>query len=73
MDGYHILVDLLGLPTLNKDSWRFFRDELWRRVADGKGISRREAIWVGYIVLSALSVGAFVLFNVWGLFEIGSS
>ncbi len=73
MDGYHILVDLLGLPTLNKDSWRFFRDELWRRMADGRGISRREAIWVGYIVLSALSVGAFVVFNLWGLFEIGSS
>ncbi len=73
MDGYHILVDLLGLPTLNKDSWRFFREELWRRMVAGKGFSRQEAIWVGYIVLSALSVGAFVVFNVWGFFEIRSS
>ncbi len=73
MDGYHILVDLLGLPTLNKDSWHFFRHELWRRLTDGKSLSRQEAIWVGYIVLSALSVGAFVAFNLWGLFEIRSS
>ena len=73
MDGYHILVDILGLPTLNKDSWHFFRHELWRRVVDRKSISRQEAIWVGYIVLSALSVGAFVAVNLWALFEIRSS
>jgi putative peptide zinc metalloprotease protein len=73
MDGYHILVDLLGLPTLNRDSWHFVRHEFWRRVADGKSISRQEAIWVGYILLSAVSVGAFVLFNVWGLVQVGSS
>ena len=73
MDGYHILVDVLGLPTLNKDSWRFFRDELWRRLGEGKGISRQEAIWVGYIVLSFVSVSAFVLFNLWGLTHMGSS
>ena len=73
MDGYHILVDLLGLPTLNKDSWRFFRDELWRRLADRRGISRQEAIWVGYIVLSFVSVSAFVLFNLWGLVQVGST
>lgn len=73
MDGYHILVDLLGLPTLNRDSWHFVRHEFWRRVADGKSISRQEAIWVGYILLSAVSVGAFVLFNLWGLVQVGSS
>ena len=73
MDGYHILVDVLGLPTLNKDSWRFFRDELWRRVADRRGISRQEAIWVGYVLLSFVSVSAFVVFNLWGLFQVGSS
>jgi len=73
MDGYHVLVDLLGLPTLNRDSWHFVRHEFWRRVADGKSISRQEAIWVGYIALSAVSVGAFVLFNLWGLVQVGSS
>lgn len=73
MDGYHILADLLGLPTLRGDSWYFFRHELWRRVADGGRISRQEAIWVGYIVLSAVSVGAFVLFNLWGLVQVRSS
>ncbi len=73
MDGYHILVDVLGLPTLNKDSWRFFRDELWRRLGDRRGISRQEAIWVGYVVLSFVSLSAFVLFNLWGLVRVGSS
>lgn len=73
MDGYHILVDLLGLPTLKRDSWYFFRHELWRRVADGNRLSRQEAMWVGYIVLSAVSVSAFVLFNLWGLVQVGSS
>ena len=73
MDGYHILVDLLGLPTLNKDSWHFFRGELWRRLAARRGFSRQEVIWVAYIVLSAISVGAFVAFNLWGLWEISSS
>ena len=57
----------------NKDSWRFFRHELWRRMAAGRGISRQEAIWVGYIVLSAISVGAFVVFNLWGLVQVSSS
>lgn len=73
MDGYHIVVDLLGLPTLNRDSWHFFREELWGRLAERRGISRQEAIWVGYIVLSAVSVSAFVIFNLWGLIQVRPS
>jgi putative peptide zinc metalloprotease protein len=72
MDGYHILVDFLGLPTLNRDSWRFFRHELWRRLADGRWISGQEAIWVGYILLSAVSITVFIAFNLWGLVSVSS-
>ncbi len=67
MDGYHILVDLLGLPTLKQESWQFVGHEFWRRVADGQGLTRQEAIWVGYFVLSLLSVVAFGVLNLWGL------
>ncbi len=67
MDGYHILVDLLGLPTLNHESWQFVRHELWRRVVAGRGLTRQEAIWVSYFILSLLSVVAFGVLNLWGL------
>lgn len=67
MDGYHILVDLLGLPTLKHDSWQFIRHELWRRVVDRRRLTRREAIWAGYFVLSVLSIFAFVALNLWAL------
>lgn len=67
MDGYHILVDLLGLPTLKHDSWQFIRHELWRRVVDRRRLTRREAIWAGYFVLSVLSIFAFVVLNLWAL------
>ena len=32
MDGYHILVDLIGFPTLNHDSVRFVRESLGPRL-----------------------------------------
>ena len=67
MDGYHILVDLLGLPTLKQDSWQFVRYELWRR----RRLTRQEAIWIGYFVLSLLSVLAFSVLNVWGFIHAG--
>jgi putative peptide zinc metalloprotease protein len=69
MDGYHILVDLLGLPTLNSDAWHFVRHELWRRIAGGLRLDRREAIWVGYFLLSLVSVLVFVLSNLWGVVQ----
>ncbi|MBI5629190.1 MAG: hypothetical protein HY953_09745 [Candidatus Rokubacteria bacterium] len=66
MDGYHVLVDLLGLPTLKHDAWRFVRHELWGRLTGGLSLDRRETIWVGYVFLSALSILAFVLSHFWG-------
>ena len=34
MDGYHILVEWLGIPTLNDDAVRFVRESLWRAPAE---------------------------------------
>ncbi len=73
MDGYHILVELLGAPTLNHDSWHFVREGLWRRLAARQWLSRQETICVGYFVLSLASVAGFVLLNVWVLVHAGKS
>ena len=72
MDGYHILVDLLGLPTLNSDAWRFVRHELKSRVTGWIRLDRRETIWVGYFFLSLFSILGFAVFNLWGLVRAGS-
>jgi len=71
MDGYHILVDLLGLPMLKHDAWRFVRYELGRRLVSRPKLTRQEAIWVGYFILSLLSILAFVAFNLWGMIHAG--
>jgi len=62
MDGYHVLVDLLGVPTLKQEamSWA---GSLLRRGASWR-IGRQEALFAFYVVLSTLSVAAFVAFNV---------
>ena len=70
MDGYHVLVDALGLPTLRHDALRFVRRSLWRHVADRRALSRREGIWLGYVLLSAGSVAAFIALNVWTVIHV---
>jgi hypothetical protein len=65
MDGYHILVDVLGAPTLKHDSVRFMHHSLWRRLSGGARLGRQEVAWVAYYVLSLLSIIAFVAVNVW--------
>jgi putative peptide zinc metalloprotease protein len=62
MDGYHVLVDLLGLPTLKHDALVYVRS-----LVQGAPVVRwggQAALWVGYVVLSTLSVAAFIAFNV---------
>jgi hypothetical protein len=70
MDGYHVLVDWLGLPTLKYEAVRFVHDSLWGRVAQRRGLSRREQIWVGYYALSVVSVIGFIWFNVWTVLHV---
>lgn len=64
MDGYHIVVDLLGMPTLNHDAARFVSHGLWRRLREGRWLTREEGVCVGYMVLSAVSVGGFIWLNI---------
>ena len=73
MDGYHILVDLLGMPTLNHEASRFVRHELWSRLRRRAGLRRQELLYVAYFGLSALSIAAFVAANVWLLVHAGTS
>jgi putative peptide zinc metalloprotease protein len=62
MDGYHVLVDLLGMPTLKQEamSWA---GSLLRRGASWR-LGRQEAVFAFYVVLSTISVAAFLAFNV---------
>ena len=73
MDGYHVLVDLLGMPTLNHESVSFVRHSLWRRLVKGVGLNRQEVVYVSYVFLSTTSIVAFVGMNVWMLFRAGAS
>jgi len=65
MDGYHILVDLIGFPTLNHDSVRFMRESLGPHLMRRARWTRQEIACVAYFVLSLLSVAGFVLLNLW--------
>jgi hypothetical protein len=67
MDGYHIFVDVLGVPTLKHDAIAYAKGLLTGagRVEQG----REELLWIGYVVLSTLSVAAFIAFNVWIIFS----
>jgi putative peptide zinc metalloprotease protein len=63
LDGYHILVDVLGAPTLKHDSVRFVRESLWSKLTSGGRWTRQEVAWVAYFVLSLLSIAAFIVLN----------
>jgi putative peptide zinc metalloprotease protein len=73
MDGYHVLVEWLGIPTLNHDAVRFVRESLWARLRNVESLGRRERIYVAYYALSLVSVTAIVLGTVWLLVRAGES
>ena len=73
MDGYHILVEWLGIPTLNDDAVRFVRGPLWARLRNLDSFTRREGIYVAYFALSLVSVAALVVGTVWLLVEAATS
>ena len=73
MDGYHILVEWLGIPTLNDDAVRFVRESLWARLRSLDSLTRREGIYVAYFALSLVSVTGFVLATLWLLIRAGTS
>jgi putative peptide zinc metalloprotease protein len=63
MDGYHVLVDVLGVPTLKADAMAFMKS-LFSGTVHGAW-TREHLLWLGYVVLSAVSIAAFIGFNVW--------
>ncbi len=73
MDGYHVLVEWLGIPTLNHDAVRFVRTSLWARLRNLDSLTRRERIYVTYFALSLVSVMGFVGATVWLLVRAGGS
>ena len=73
MDGYHVLVEWLGIPTLNDDAVRFVRESLWARLWSLDSLTRREGIYVAYFALSLVSVAGFVLATLWLLVRAGTS
>ena len=63
MDGYHVLVDALGVPTLKHDAMAYVKSLVSGRPASA---SRRQAgLWIGYVALSIVSIAAFIALNVW--------
>jgi fumarate reductase subunit D len=70
MDGYHVLVDALGLPTLRHDALRFVRHGFWPHLTQRRTLSRKEGIWLGYFALSAVSIAALIVLNVWTLIHV---
>ncbi|MBI1845761.1 MAG: hypothetical protein HY294_02765 [Candidatus Rokubacteria bacterium] len=63
MDGYHVLVDVLGVPTLKHDATAYV-GRLLRGGKPGRW-TREKKLWVGYVALSAVSIAAFIVFNVY--------
>jgi hypothetical protein len=68
MDGYHILVDVLGVPTLKHDAIGYAKS-LLTGVGRILGEGREELLWIAYVVLSTISVAAFIAFNAWIIFS----
>src|SRR5262245_54680994 len=73
MDGYHILVEWLGIPTLNHDAERFVLESLWPRLRNLDPLTRREKVYVAYFTLSFVSVAALVVGTLWLLVSAGES
>ncbi|OLB53017.1 MAG: hypothetical protein DMD98_14310 [Candidatus Rokuibacteriota bacterium] len=63
VDGYHVFVDLLGVPTLKHDALSYAAALLGGRARLRWG--RLEGLWLAYVALSTLSIAAFLAFNVW--------
>lgn len=63
MDGYHIMVDMLGLPMLRNEAVAYAGSLL--RGAPNLPWGRQAQLMVGYLVISTVSLAALIAFNVW--------
>ncbi len=64
MDGYYMLVDLLGFPNLRERSVSFLKN-LPSHISSGKPFARREWVMFFYLIFSLLSTIGFVLYSVY--------
>ncbi len=62
-DGYHLLVDALGVPTLKQDALAYLGALLGGRPPAATG--RQIALWGGYLALSVVSIIGLVPLIVW--------
>ena len=63
MDGYHVLVDVLGAPTLKSDAMGYVAALVRGRAS--RPDTREEWLWIAYVALSVISIIGFIAFNVW--------
>jgi putative peptide zinc metalloprotease protein len=70
MDGYHVFVDVLGVPTLKQDALAYTAAAVRGRT-HGR-FTRLHALWVSYVVVSAVSVVGFIAFNAWLIVQASS-
>jgi putative peptide zinc metalloprotease protein len=70
MDGYHVFVDVLGVPTLKQDALAYAGAAVRGRTHGRFG--RLQALYVSYVVVSAVSVIGFIAFNVWLIVQASS-
>ncbi|HWO42022.1 MAG TPA: hypothetical protein VNO43_09485 [Candidatus Eisenbacteria bacterium] len=63
MDGYNILSDLLGLPTLRQQAWELVA-ALPGRLRERRMLQRLEWIQLGYLVLCFVSVLVYLILHV---------
>jgi putative peptide zinc metalloprotease protein len=63
MDGYHIMVDLLGQPTLKSDAVAYAGSLVRGRPSLPWG--HQAQLLLGYLLISTISLAALVAFNVW--------
>ena len=59
MDGYHVLVDLLGVPSLKSDALAYAGRVLRGTIPRFR---REHALWILYVVISAASWAGFIGF-----------
>jgi CRP-like cAMP-binding protein len=65
LDGYYILVDLLGIPRLRARSFAFLRQEFTRKLARRERFNREELIFAVYGLLAAVFTALLLLWALW--------
>jgi putative peptide zinc metalloprotease protein len=67
MDGYHVLVDSLGVPSLKSDALAYVGRVMRGRVP--RRFRREHALWILYVAVSALSWAGFIGFWILVIFR----